>query len=212
MGNTDGEKSGEYRETQAKEAGDIDSMLKQWEEENAASLPPGYKDIIVGGQQSMQQMQQQLDETRQMLQQVLAQSQGVADAARQGVQQGQQQQIDSVRQQIGNNIDRVQQALQLPDDKAEDFMTFAAERGFTLEDFVDPQLTVKVMHARDRQAPSGVHRQSWQHPVCNTGRRSWAAPRRKPPRQDGAVHHGPSRHGLISLRSLLPGPFWGLFF
>jgi len=145
MGNTDGEKSGEYRETQAKEAGDIDSMLKQWEEDNAASLPPGYKDVIVGGQQSMQSMQQQLNQTQQMLQQVLAQSQGVADAARQGVQQGQQQQVDSVRQQIGNNIDRVQQALQLPDDKAEDFMTFAAERGFTLEDFVDPQLTVKVM-------------------------------------------------------------------
>lgn len=144
MGNTEGQKSGEYETGQAQQ-GDMETMLKQWEEDNAASLPPGYKDVIVGGQQSMQQMQQQLNQTQQMLQQVLAQSQGVADAARQGVQQGQQQQVDSVRQQIGNNIDRVQQALQLPDDKAEDFMTFAAERGFTLEDFVDPQLTVKVM-------------------------------------------------------------------
>jgi len=146
MGNTDGERSGDNQQKEsAPEQGDIDTMLKQWEEDNAASLPPGYKDMMVGGQQTMAQMQQQLQETQQMLRQVMAQSQGVADAAKQGVQDGQTQQVDAVRQQIANNIDRVQQALQLPDDKAEDFMTFSAERGFTLEDFVDPQLTLKVM-------------------------------------------------------------------
>ena len=145
MGNTEGEKSGDYNKEAAQQSGDLDAMLKKWEEDNAASLPPGYKDMVVGQSQSMAQMQQQLAATQQMLQQVLAQSQGVADAARQGMQQGQQQQVDSVRRQIANNIDRVQQALQLPDDKANDFMVFAAERGFTMEDFVDPQLTIKVM-------------------------------------------------------------------
>lgn len=124
---------------------DLETMLKDWEEENAASLPPGYKEMVMNGQQGMAQMQQQLQATQQMLRQVMAQSQGVADAAKEGVQQGQEQQVDAVRQQIGNNIDRVQQALELPDEKAEDFMVFAAERGFTLEDFVDPQLTLKVM-------------------------------------------------------------------
>lgn len=154
MGNTEGEKSGDYNKTKAEQSGDLEAMLTKWEEDNAASLPPGYKDMLVGGQQNMAQMQQQLAQTQQMLQQVLAQSQGVADAARQGMQQGQQQQVDSVRQQIGNNIDRVQQALQLPDDKAEDFMVFAAERGFTLEDFVDPQLTVRVMQDFKNQMDS----------------------------------------------------------
>lgn len=139
MGNTEGRKSGD------KPVQDMDSVLKKWEEENAASLPPGYKEMMSQGGQGMAEVKQQLAQTQAMLRQVMAQSAGVADAARQGMQQTQGQKIDAVRAQIGNNIDRVQQALQLPDDKANDFMVFAAERGFTLEDFVDPQLTVKVM-------------------------------------------------------------------
>lgn len=139
MGNTEGRQSGD------KPTEDMDAMLKKWEDENAASLPPGYKEMMTQGGQGMAEIKQQLAQTQRMLQQVMAQSAGVADAARQGMQQTQGQKIDAVRQQIANNIDRVQQALQLPDDKANDFMVFAAERGFTLEDFVDPQLTVKVM-------------------------------------------------------------------
>jgi len=145
MGNTDGAKSGDYPKEAAQQAGDLDSMLKKWEDENAASLPPGYKEMLVGQSQSMAQMQQQLVATQNMLRQVMAQTQGVADAARTGMQEGQTQQVNAVRQQIANNIDRVQQALSLPDDKANDFMVFAAERGYTMEDFVDPQLTIKVM-------------------------------------------------------------------
>jgi len=144
MGNTEGDKSGPPYKDGA-QANDLDSMLTKWEDENAASLPPGYKDMLVGNNQSMAQMQQQLAQTQAMLRQVMAQSQGVADAAKQGMQTGQQQQVSAVKQQIANNIDRVQQALRLPDDKANDFMVFAAERGFTMEDFVDPQLTIKVM-------------------------------------------------------------------
>ena len=144
MGNVKGDRSGPPYEKDA-QVGDLEGTLKKWEEENAASLPPGYKDMLVGNSQSMAQMQRQLQQTQMMLQQVLAQSQGVADAARSGVQQGQQQQINAVRQQIANNIDRVQSALGLPDEKANDFMVFAAERGYTMEDFVDPSLTIKVM-------------------------------------------------------------------
>jgi hypothetical protein len=124
---------------------DISAQLARWEEENAVSLPPGYKEQLIGGNQSMQQMQQQLMQTQQMLQMVLAQSQGVADAAKQGVGQAQGQQVNAIKQSIANNVDRAQAALRLPDDAANDFMTFATERGYTMEDFVDPQLTIKVM-------------------------------------------------------------------
>lgn len=124
---------------------DISAQLEAWEEENAVSLPPGYKESILNGNQSMGQIQQQLAQTQQMLQMVLAQSQGVADAAKQGVNSAQGQQINAIKQTIANNVDRAQSALQLPDDAANDFMTFATERGYTLEDFVDPQLTIKVM-------------------------------------------------------------------
>ena len=44
-------------------------------------------------------------------------------------------------QSIANNLDQAQAALRLPDDKGNDFMIFAAERGFTLEDFADQTLT-----------------------------------------------------------------------
>lgn len=144
MGNTEGDRSGPPYD-KAPQQGDLDATLKKWEEENAASLPPGYRDMMVGSQQQMQAMQQQLAQTQQMLRQVLGNAQGMTDAARAGMQQGQVKQANAVRQQIANNIDRSQQALKLPDDKAQDFMVFAAERGYTMEDFADVQLTFKVM-------------------------------------------------------------------
>lgn len=145
MGNTDGEKSGEYQKEAALQSGDMDAALKKWEEDNAATLPPGYAQMMAAQGQGNQAMQQQIGRLEQMLKGVLAQSQGMTDAARQGMQQGQQNQVSAVRQQIANNIDKVQQALRIPDEKANDFMVFAAERGYTLEDFVDPRLTVNVM-------------------------------------------------------------------
>ena len=140
MGNTQGKQSG-----QPQPQNDLDSSLKKWEEENAASLPPGYKEMIQGGQQGMQQMQQELARTQAMIRQMAAQNQGVADAAKQQVQSSTGQQVEAVRQHIANNLDRIQQGLKLPSEKAQDFMVFAAERGYTLEDFVDPNLTAKVM-------------------------------------------------------------------
>lgn len=127
------------------DADDFDTQLRKWEEENAASLPPGYKDVAMGTKQQMMQMQQQLQQTQQMLAAVLAQTQGVADAAKMGVDQSKNTQINAIRQTIANNVDRAQAALQLPDQAANDFMMFAGERGFTIEDFVDPQLTFRVM-------------------------------------------------------------------
>jgi hypothetical protein len=119
---------------------DVDPLAK-WEEDNAASLPPGYREMMQGSGS----IQQELASVKQMLQQVLQASAGVADAARVGNQDAQQQRISSIQQNIANNIDRAQAQLQLPDDAANDFMMFAAERGYTLEDFIDPRLTVQVM-------------------------------------------------------------------
>lgn len=144
MGNTEGDRSGPPY-PKAENKGDFDSALKKWEEDNAASLPPGYREMMVGQRQSMAQMQQQLQQTQRMLQQVLAQSQGMTEAAKQGMAGATSKQAQAIRQQISNNIDRSQQALKLPDNKAQDFMTFAAERGYTMEDFADIQLTFKVM-------------------------------------------------------------------
>ena len=133
MGNTDGKKSTSPE--------DMEASLKKWEEDNAAQLPPGYKEMMMSNGDGMSNIQSQLAQTQKMLQQVLANSAGVADAARVGMEGAQNQQIAAVKQQIANNIDKVQQAIGLPDSAANDFMVFAGERGYTLE----PQLTIKVM-------------------------------------------------------------------
>lgn len=115
--------------------------LAKWEKENASTLPPGYRDMMKGNTS----IKSQLDQVTQMLQQVLAGSAGVADAARVAQQDARGTQVNAIRQTIANNLDAVQQHLGLGDDAAQDFMTFAGERGYTMEDFIDPQLTLKVM-------------------------------------------------------------------
>lgn len=119
---------------------DVDPLAK-WEEENAATLPPGYREMMTGNQS----IQQQMAQMQQMLQQVLAGASGVADAARAGNEDARSERINAIRQSIANNIDRAQAQLQLPDTEAENFMAFAAERGYSLEDMVDPRLTTQVM-------------------------------------------------------------------
>lgn len=158
MGNTAGDQSGDNKaKPAAMSPDDVESQLKKWEEDNAASLPPGYKDMMKANTEApktMAQMRQAMGQMQKMLQAVLAQTQGVADAARTGTQQAQTKEVSAIKQTIANNIDRVQQHLKLPDESANDFMVFAAERGFTLEDFVDPGLTIKVMQDFKNQMSS----------------------------------------------------------
>ena len=118
-------------------------MLAQYEEQNAVQLPPGYRDLVA----SRDQTSQQLAQMQQMMQQLLAQSQGVANAARQA---GQQQSIDRaqlMQQRIGQNIDQAaQRHLGTTDQSASnDFLAFIYERGYTTDDFVDAALADRAM-------------------------------------------------------------------
>ena len=118
-------------------------MLAQYEEQNAVQLPPGYRDLVA----SRDQTSQQLAQMQMMMQQLLAQSQGVANAARQA---GQQQSIDRaqlMQQRIGQNIDQAaQRHLGTTDQSASnDFLAFIYERGYTTDDFVDAALADRAM-------------------------------------------------------------------
>lgn len=126
---------------QSPEAMDFETRMKKWEEDNAASLPPGYREMMM----QQRQMQQMFMQSQAMMQQVLAGQKGVADAARATNQSATQQRVQAVQQQINNNLDRAQMQLQLPDAAAEDFLIFAAERGHNYEDFIDPEHTIRVM-------------------------------------------------------------------
>jgi len=123
------------------QAVDQDDVFRQWEEENSASLPPGYKDI----NGTMQALANMNAETQQMLRAVLAHSDGAVKAAAQANQRTQEQNSVNMQRQLANNLDRVQQHFSMTDDQAQDFVNFAEDRGYTMEDFLDGQLLVNVV-------------------------------------------------------------------
>ena len=123
-----------------------DDMLKRWEDENSASLPPGYSDML----RQQANMSQQFGQMNQMLPQILQAAQGVTQAAQRTGQAQNADQQQMMNQQLAMNLDRAQQEAGLPDDAANDFMTFITERDHLVEELVDPDLAVRL--ARDYAA------------------------------------------------------------
>lgn len=132
-------------------ANQIDEEIRRWEQENAVSLPPMYRQ----GMQLIGQLQAENAQMRQMMGGIIQQAQGVNQQASQMAQSSSQQAADAFRVQAANNLNSAQQALQLPDEAEQDFFDFAFGRGYTLEDFVDRDLTIKVMQdfAANRATP-----------------------------------------------------------
>lgn len=118
-----------------------DDDLAKWEEENAVTLPPGFRE----NSKKMQQLEDQLAKTNQMLMAVLEKTQGASQAMQQGAQAAQTDRVQALRQTIANNLNMAQQQAQLPDEAEQDFFNFASARGYTIEDFIDPQLTMAVV-------------------------------------------------------------------
>jgi hypothetical protein len=119
----------------------IDAELAAWERENAVSLPPLYKNMA----STLSQLQGDNDQLKQMLTTLLNEARGITTDAAQLAQQTGQTQSQAYQQTIANNLNVAQARLQLPDEAANDFFDFAFARGYTLEDFIDPDLTSQVM-------------------------------------------------------------------
>lgn len=113
----------------------------KWEEDNAVSLPPGFRE----SNQKINNLEQQLNQTNQLLMAILQRQQGVAQAAQGQAQTAQNDRVQAVRQTIANNLNLAQQQAGLPDEAEQDFFNFASARGYTIEDFIDPQLTMAVV-------------------------------------------------------------------
>ena len=120
---------------------DMEAAMAQWEQENAISLPPAYRQAAA----QMTALQNDNSQLKQMMQQILQQAQGVQGAAQQQVTDAHQAQVQNMRQMAANNLNVAQQRYQLPDDAENDFFTYAFERGYTMEDFVDPRLTDRIV-------------------------------------------------------------------
>jgi len=119
---------------------EADDELSAWEDQNAVKLPPMYRQ----GMQLIQQLQGENNEMRQMMQGLVEQAQGVNADASQALQTASTRSNDAYKQQAVNNLNQMQQSLGFPDDADADFFDFAYGRGYTEDDFLDPELTMKI--------------------------------------------------------------------
>lgn len=129
----------------------LDAQIKDWERENAVTLPPLYRDGVKVIRSLMADNQAMKAEMAGLIQQ----AQQINSAAANQVQQVQQSGDEVYRQQAANNLNEAQQQFQLPDELEDDFFNFAYGRGYTIEDFIDRELTMNVMNdfANNRSAP-----------------------------------------------------------
>lgn len=144
-----GDPKGQGQELTAQQApsnADIAQQLEDWEKENAVSLPPGYKEAMAGSGQMAQEMAQ----LKQMLTQVLAQSAGMANAAKTASQGNINQAAQVQKQRIDNNLREVLGQAGMGEEDANAFKIFAAERGYTPIDFASKNLVRRL--AQDFQA------------------------------------------------------------
>tara|TARA_R110000765_G_scaffold259032_1_gene359224 strand:- start:14 stop:1060 length:1047 start_codon:yes stop_codon:yes gene_type:complete len=125
---------------QSQSAGDVDAMMKQWEDDNAVSLPPRFRETMDG----MEDMRSQNSELRGLLEKVIQGQQGVTDSTQKQLDSTDMREGNVIQQRIGNNLAKAQSALNLPDESEQEFMQFAYSRGYTVEDFIDPELTMTV--------------------------------------------------------------------
>ena len=118
----------------------IEADMASWENENAIKLPPMYKQSM----QLVQQLQGENAQMRQMMQGLVQQAQGVSADAGQALETANTRANEAYKQQAVNNLNQMQQALGFPDDADNDFFNFAYGRGYTEDDFLDPELTMKI--------------------------------------------------------------------
>lgn len=129
----------------------LENQIKRWEEENAVELPPMYRDGLI----TIQQLQAENQQMKQLMQQFMATTQGINQDAARAAMDAEEQSRDAYRTTAANNLDYYQQKYQLPNEEENDFFNFAFERGYTMEDFIDADLTDKIMgdYAAVRQTP-----------------------------------------------------------
>ena len=120
---------------------EFEDQIKRWEEENAVTLPPMMRE----GYKTIKALTQDNASMRETLNQFLASAGKINQDAAQAAVQAETQAQDAYRQQAANNLNAAQQKYNLPDAESDDFFTFAFERGYSNEDFIDPQLVDTIM-------------------------------------------------------------------
>lgn len=115
--------------------------LSQWEQENAVSVPPMYRNAA----KMMNQLQAENAQMKQVVAQLLQQAGQINQESRGHLQRSQSNAEEAYRVQASNNLNEAQQRFNLPDEAENDFFDFAFGRGYAVEDFIDRELTHRIM-------------------------------------------------------------------
>lgn len=138
-------------DTQTGSTPDMESALAEWEQQNAVSLPPMYKDAIAKTG-SLEQQIAALNETVQQLTKTGLQTSQNAETQ---LNQAKQMNADTGKQQVVNNLARIQNEFQFPDEAEQDFMAFVQGRGYDVWELMDYNLakTLASDFKNNQQAP-----------------------------------------------------------
>lgn len=119
---------------------DINAQLAEWEANNAITLPPAYRDAIAKSTTMASQIQQLTDMVRGLTEANAA----TAATAENTLKTAKDTHAEAGRQQIINNMARIQNEFQFPDEAEKDFMAFVQERGYDLWELMDYDLSKKL--------------------------------------------------------------------
>lgn len=130
---------------------DLEAQLSQWEQENAVKLPPAYRDAI--GKTSS--LEGKINELTQLVQQLGQSGVQITKNAEGQLADAKNQRADAGRQQLVNNLQKIQMEFQLPDDAEQDFMDFVQGRGYDVWELMDLGLakTLAQDFKNNMQAP-----------------------------------------------------------
>ena len=120
---------------------DIEAEFTKWEEENAVNLPPMYRDAA----NRIGSLEERMGKIGPAMEQMMSQAQGLSSEAATQAEDANTMHANAVRQQAANNLSQAQRAHNLPDEEEADFFNFAFERGYTIDDFIDPQMTNQIV-------------------------------------------------------------------
>ncbi len=138
-------------QTQTGTATDMETQLQQWEQQNAVSLPPMYKDAIA----KTGSLEQQIADLTAMVQGLTKTGAQTAQVAGEQLAQAQAAKSDAGKQQVVNNLNRIQTEFQFPDEAEQDFMAFVQGRGYDVWELMDYNLakTLATDFKNNQQAP-----------------------------------------------------------
>ncbi|MEK9747191.1 MAG: hypothetical protein VW443_00500 [Pseudomonadales bacterium] len=130
---------------------DMEAEMAKWEEDNAISLPPMYRDAAsrIAAQDA------DIASLKKTMAYMLHEANNINSQAQGTLATAESQERRAMMQQAGNNLNYAQQQYNLPDEEENDFFNFAYERGYDISDFIDPNMTMRVVkdYAATRNTP-----------------------------------------------------------